>query len=602
MTSPLIRSWRPRLLLIIGVGLLGCGSAEQRRVDLPLTQAQIAEKEMWSELTELLSLSQPIALGDASILKCAPPQTASSSALPLTLLLDPQEIVVDSALEASLRRWASWLQRKRVTFALKIDDTHSYSVDQLEELRVLLDVTLRRLGWPLGRPPLRAWDTPPPSRPAPRAKSLSLLEAGWLPLHQLSRSTQVTHVKLESIGPRDLSRSGGDPTEPLSQETQCQALLKRLSQLEVETSVKPLGQVAASVLSPGLRLIKAPRPPISKTCAQLFGLNEHLIKRDRDDRDIRWHLVLRRLSRALTQVTSEREKSDVHNEYLTLPLPLNSSSLPSITDPVLSALWERRDLWWGAQGCWHQVRDDELSVPLTEDERRWVNLRSETSSRAISMPWLSPHAPLSQVLPALALERESLYPLKVSTRGVISAILDAGQPIPQRAAPPRLVALWSRGAPRGFLLGGITSLTPYEALAQLSGDQALYQVALRGHTSLGPVLYLPRDGRTPPPGWRVKGLKLLGMLNQAGARLSEGDLVTIDAELTDARWLLGEPTQGLQDSTSIFKERLTRLLSTKDERSFGTSVSAGEALTFRGGPWLGVQRHQVTAPLALLPK
>ena len=633
-------------LILIALSVGGCSATPQDaltqtpRQDTQRHQAEL--KQLKSTITRRLELANPVHLARSDLLRCAPPTDVKDSPIQLTLILNPQGIEDDHATSAThnsnllsaLNRWAAWLQTRRVTFAIEVSADEEVNTAQLEQRRAQLERLLRRAGWPLGQPPLRAWyrashgslphDAQEHKSSSVGAPKLSLLEGGWLPLHQLTPRAQVRWIK---VARRETSRH---ETPRHSSET-CDQLTQALSQLSSVTTRASAPSIADLIEeSSGLRLIKAPRPAISSACARLFSFSDDDVKSERAESGEelpRWHLVLRRLERATgAQESGAREESVTHAEYLTLPVPLDPLDTPlDAHSTPLKTLWARRDLWWGAQGCWQRVDGASLHSPISQTTRRWYNLNAQAPQIGSARPleisqWRAPRSDLSLSSPQFALERESSYQVGLNARGVVSSLLGPQQMIPQWSTAPLLAALWSRGRARAFLLASVAPLAPHEALAQLSGDHAVSRVAFETYISLGPVLYLPHDGETPPPHWLAHAQPLLKAVNSAHQRaeshqedrpqgeshrahqlLRDGDLITMGGSTVDARWLLGEPSMTSATERALLKERLARFLSVITPLPERRRLNPGETIIHRGGPWLGVQRHRVTAPPNLLP-
>jgi hypothetical protein len=362
MSVRLRRSWIFALLW-----LSGCHPISKRHGLSPeiskshLTVTEASERAYHPSLT--MAAEHTIVIAKDDLLDCEPPRRADQ-AIPFTLLLNPQRLTSSSHKIQQLKHWSTWLQAQRVEFAIELDQSPD-TVQALRGHRESLDLMLTRLGWSLGRDPLRAWYTSQGRERSSNEESQDViadaqyLSWGWLPIHHLEPSKNVSVLSSEiSAKPDDTAQ-------------RCKALLSQLYPGSGSTSKPhPLSLVAQSWLSPGLRLIKAPRPPISRTCIRLFDLDQQSLKVDQSNlgRDAsRWHIVLRQIS-SRPDKTKEMTANGVR--YLTLPLPTSPHLLPlDWNHQTLAKLWEKRELWWGAQGCWHTVSQDVIQAPLSELKR-----------------------------------------------------------------------------------------------------------------------------------------------------------------------------------------------------------------------------------------
>ena len=596
MNVRLRRSWIFALLWVSG-----CYPVSKRQSGLSTdlskshqTVTESVERAYHPSLT--MAAEHTIVVAKDDLLDCEPPRRSAQS-IPFTLLLNPQRLISSSHKIQRLKHWSTWLQTQRVEFAIELDQ-YPDTVQTLRGYRESLDLMLTRLGWSLGRAPLRAWYTSQVLERSSNEESQDVisdaqgLSWGWLPIHHLKPSKNV------SVLSEEMSAKSDDTAQ------RCKALLSQLYPESGSTSKPhPLSLVAQSWLSPGLRLLKAPRPPISRTCIRLFDLDQQSLKVDQSNlgQDAsRWHIVLRELS-ARPEKTKEMTTNGVR--YLTLPLPTSPHLLPlDWNHQTLKKLWEKRELWWGAQGCWHTVSQDVIQAPLSGIKTRWVDLipKYQTTSTLSVERWRNPQEVIPQLTSRVGLEWENLHQVDVSVRGVIAALIPPQQTVRLRANAPSIAALWSRGAARAFVLAGITSIPIYEALAQLSSDPVIHKLALSSNSSVGPFIYLPRDSSIPPPDWSRSAQNLLQIAQRSQQKFRDGDLITLEATMTDARHLLGSPSQFPTDQRGLLKERLSRFLRTFTTDQ-GRALNAGGTISFEGGPWLGEQHHRVTAPLTHLP-
>lgn len=246
----------------------------------------------------LPQLEGPVWLIAEEVLTCEPPVVAEPesqevggerSKLPVTFLLDPDQLSRSELLQEGIKRWSAWMEKNDATFAMQFDLPIKNAQD-LELKRESFEKQLRAIS---GREVIdtpRAWYD--------RGAHLEIEQAfrgGWLPLNVI-----INPISVHVIGMLGM----GVP----AQKARCDSLLKQFRLPEDEgVRPKPIWQAMRSISEPGARLIKAPRPTITEACLELFDLPLGLRSIDQGDQGEtadRWHLVIK------TQKKNSRRHAD----------------------------------------------------------------------------------------------------------------------------------------------------------------------------------------------------------------------------------------------------------------------------------------------------
>ena len=417
-----------------------------------------------------------------------------------------------------------------------------------------------------------------------RSHAKTLINQGWLPLNMIISPWGAVQIGISGLGPPSKDR--------------CRRLTSSLVKSEADREFLPIWEAISSVNNEGVRIIKSKRPVISSSCLKLFDLPMTLIDVDRagEEEQSRWSLVIK------TQAQGVGKEPVM----VTLPLPISPSTLPVDwrEGGALAQLWSKRQLWWGAEGCWRYVKHADLSVPLPSKLTRWVNLSKNYPPRVITaFEWLIPSASFNQMTTYQAGEREQAVGLSIETQGVVGSHFGRDDTLPLRTFTPSLSGIWDDHQKTfvAYAMVSVTSLVPYETLAQISGEQKVHRMAFAQGTSLGAFLFVPRKPYHAPVDWRTDEVALLKLSEEHASTLEEGDVVTTGLHAVDAYSLLGEPSLFEGGKRGLLKERLARGLRMTNETIEMEEPKPGQAEVIYGGPWLGQQSHRVVAPISQLP-
>jgi hypothetical protein len=351
---------------------------------------------------------------------------------------------------------------------------------------------------------------------------------------------------------------------------------------------------------------------MSKGCLKLFGLERDGSADDELDLEGRaWHLILRPLFKS---------QKDQMSHYLTLPIPHSALEIPvwdRSTKNVLNQLWAKRKLWWGAQGCWQELKLSDISSPINAKKHRWlhqsltrstnqtsqsVNIEKQTEWRLGSNKQLALNSVYS-----LAKEQDFKVPL--SHRGVVHSVLGDHQLILQRLSQPTLLALWTGERDQkkeplisALLLGSLTPYVLYEALQQLEEQAEVFKLAYE-HKTLSPSILV----LTP---WQKSSLKnteghslsrLFTLLTQTQKSLKAYDLLSTELSPVSAAQLSGEASLFEGDPKAILKEQLKRYqlrLASENLIIF----TPGSAQLIELWPWFEPFTLKLQRPLEHLPR
>lgn len=500
--------------------------------------------------------------------------------------------------------WLDWLEAQGGEIALLMST--GSEADGLETHRDALRQTLLRLGRSDRKPPLRAQLT------HSSLKKTTLYDPSWL---HIQDDQLFSHLHRQETSVAESERTSEKTSEDKRIETnRCDRLILDYQQQERSAAVTPIRELYEQTVNAGVRLLRAPRAPISAACLKLFALDPMTSSESDPDptRPVtRWHLVLKRLA-------PNPGDNSPSPRYLTLPLPHVGEGIPrwGLKEGTLEQLWSKRALWWGARGCWQEVSLNQVQPPLGHYSGHWRHHLSykgrRTSSRApytklfqtTVQEWLAPTSDIGLISRERAALSEDERGLSLALRGVLETATPPHHLLKHRLSSARLAALWSGDReghspfPSAYFGVLLLPYLSYEALLQLSDDRGLFELAYQ-RRSLAPLVFVPQN----PQDHRLmgkRGEELRERLADHLDQLQRGDIFTAEETPVDAWRRLGTPSL-FEDAKSILKERLSLFLRDQSPHEGQRLIIPGEVITSRLGPWLGEQRLKTTLPPTLLP-
>ena len=358
----------------------------------------------------------------------------------------------------------------------------------------------------------------------------------------------------------------------------------------------------------GLQLVKGPRSATPIGCVKLFNL-ENLVdsRTELDSQGLGWHLILR---------PSMSKKQDDFRSYLTLPVPSSATQIPTWkAKGIISKLWEKRTLWWGAQNCWQELDRREISSPLAYTKQRWVHQsRTHTSRYKQQSLHIDPlslwqigsntQAALSSIY---ALAKESSFNLPLSQKGIIQAVLGPKKVIEQRLSQTTLLAHLTVESNRqekpiisSLLLATLSPYIPYEALLQLDAQEQLFRLSYESKT-ISPSIVILAPWQKEKLFSSVQWESLQDLINSHHKKLLPNDLISSELSPITAGQFSGAASLFEGNPKAVLKEQLKRYLlmipSVKGLKKFAPSSSH----TVRFWPWFEPYTVKLQLPLEHLP-
>ena len=311
--------------------------------------------------------------------------------------------------------WLDWLEAQGGLQILRLKES-SHSSQRRQSYSKLLNV-LSKLGRGTRKPPSYIWFSESPDqskdsiRQQPTTLTHQVLPSPWLKIQKQFITWLSPHSKYS-----------------LS-EAQCQSAINRILTHTAKSSSTVQQKVTLQNFYEqnkllGLQLVKGPRSATPIGCIKLFNLQDLVdSKTELDSQGLGWHLILR---------PSMSRKQDDFSSYLTLPVPSSATQIPTWkAKGIISKLWEKRALWWGAQNCWQEIERREISSPLTYKKQRWVHQSRTHTARYKQQSLLidpqslwqigsNTRAALSSIY---ALAKESSFNLPLSHKGIVQTVL-----------------------------------------------------------------------------------------------------------------------------------------------------------------------------------
>ncbi len=460
--------------------------------------------------------------------------------------------------------WLDWLEAQAGLQFLRVD-VHKYAslkalkTQELEHTYLQLSKVLSEMGRGFRKPPSYIWWMSRGrlnheiSQFKADSFSSTLLPSPWLELFD----QQMNWLISPQVKTLDKQRCQTAITEII------QVARKPASQKE------SLSEYYEKTKQLGVRVVKGPRAKMSKGCLKLFGLEQYGSAEDELNQEGQaWHLILRPLFKS---------KQDRASHYLTLPIPHPALEIPiwdRSTKNVLNQLWAKRKLWWGAQGCWQELKRSDIASPINAKKHRWLHqsLTRSTNQTTQSVniekqtEWrLGSHKQLA-LNSVYSLAKEQDFKVPLSHRGVVQSVLEEGQLIVQRLSQPTLLALWTGERNKkqkplisALLLGSLTPYILYEALQQLEEQAQVFKLAYEHKTLSASILVLAPWQKSSLKNTESHSLsRLFTFLTQAQKSLKAYDLLSTELSPVNAAQLSGEASLFEGDPKAILKEQLKR--------------------------------------------
>ena len=517
-------------------------------------------------LIKVLQPQQPLPLVLAiseQVLRCDPQilmQEAPLSSKPrIHLITNAQRLKNLSKLEAvQVKIWLDWLESQDGLQIIRVEG--EATPEQLKQSYLQMLSHLTKLGRNLRKPPAYIWWSKALTSPKRQLNK----QTGADSYHSFNKVLPSPWLQLHKQQIKWLNR----PSNRLLSKKQCKSVIKKIihHSAKISNSEDTLQRYYDQNKKLGLRLVKGPRPKTTSGCLKLFGLSKLAqTQPELDAQGNGWHLILRPLS---------TENQGHHENYLTLPIPSSAYQVPvwQETDGVLSKLWQKRALWWGAQSCWQELKIRDIVSPLTKTGQRWVHeVETHLSHHKKQTIHFTPQSRWkvgsnTQVAfnSIYALAKETDFDLPLSHKGIVHSVLAKHQLVVQRLSRPRLIALWTGEVHKqnqplisSFFLASLSPYILYEALLQLDEQQTVFQLAHEHKTISPSVLVLaPWQKRNAKRSTQWQALQKL--IRRHHKQLMPNDLISTELSPINAGQLSGEASLFEGNPKAILKEQLKR--------------------------------------------